>query len=230
MDYMWNEMKITVRCNKVPIYGSYLQTLIDSKIPTRLAKNYLTVDSMTPATRVLTRAKKSAAVRSSSKRARPSSDIEEHSSSAHDSPNASTLRAPEPKAKFSITKAFQKMNCFFMDKQHQDYKAYKSGKASRRNKRSMMTALELSPDPATSDELDEAHWQSKNTLWLGDDMTSLGQFRPSYLEEASTSHVPPVPPTDMHVDQGADDDLAEDDDEQDGNDDEAEEDDSDYNE
>ena len=46
-------------------------------------------------------------------------------------------------------------------------------------------------DPS-SDELDEEKWQSKNTLWLGDDLSSLGQFRPSYLDEASTSH--------MHVD------------------------------
>ena len=43
MDYMWNEMKLTVHCNKVPIYGSYLQTLIDSQVPALLAKNYLSV-------------------------------------------------------------------------------------------------------------------------------------------------------------------------------------------
>ena len=24
MEYMWNELKSTVRCNKVPIYGSYI--------------------------------------------------------------------------------------------------------------------------------------------------------------------------------------------------------------
>ena len=107
MDYMWNELKTTVRCNKVPIYGSYLQTLIDSKIPARLANNYLSVDSVTPATQVLTTAKKGAAVRSRSKRARPSSFQEEHSSSAYDSPPAaSPVRAPESKAKFSITMVF----------------------------------------------------------------------------------------------------------------------------
>ena len=92
---------------------------------------------------------------------------------------ASPVRAPGSKAKFSITKAFQKMNCFFMDKQHQDYKEYHTGKTTRRNQRDIMIALHLQPegDPS-SKELDEDKWMSKNTLWLGDDLSSLGQFRP----------------------------------------------------
>ena len=180
-------------------------------------------DSVTPATWVLTKAKKSAAVRSRSKRARPSSEIEEHSSSAHDSPATSPIRDPEPKAKFSLTKAFHKMNRFFMDRQHKGYKEYKAGKVARRNQRAIMTALKLTPEgPPSSEELDEDKWMSKNTLWLGDDMTSLGQFRPSYLDEASTSQ---VSPTHMHVDQGIEvdqgvDDDPSDDDDQDGHDDE----------
>ena len=83
MDYMWNEMKITVRCNKVPIYGSYIQTLIDAKIPPALANNYLSVDAITSQMRGLTGPKKDV---TRPKRARPSPDVEEHSSSAHDSP------------------------------------------------------------------------------------------------------------------------------------------------
>ena len=50
MDYMWNEMKNTVLGNKVPIYGSYIQTLIDSKVPAQLVNNYrpLTIPTMRP--------------------------------------------------------------------------------------------------------------------------------------------------------------------------------------
>ena len=186
-------------------------------------------------------AKKDGATLTCSKRARPSPDMEEHSSSANDSPVASPIRAPETKAKFSITKAFQKMNCFFMDKQHQDYKAYKAGKASRRNQRAIMTALKLTQDGPSSDELDEEKWKSKNTFWLGDDLSSLGQFRPSYLAEASTSQVPPT--DELHVvhhegdsqDTDADPDAQDDEDDAqdtdadpDGQDEEDEEDDEDY--
>ena len=110
-----------------------------------------------------------------------------------------------------------------MDKQHQDFKAYKAGKASRRNQRQIMTALNLTPDGPSSEELDEDKWKSKNTFWLGDDMTSLGQFRPSYLDEASTSQVPPVSlPEAMHVDpSGGDDQDGHDDEDDSDNDDEG---------
>ena len=94
MDYMWNEMKITVRCNKVPIYGSYIQTLIDSKIPATLANNYLTIDGVTPAINALKGAKKDGADLKRTKHARPSPDEQKYSSSTDDTPEASPIRAP----------------------------------------------------------------------------------------------------------------------------------------
>ena len=62
LDYMWNELKITVRLNKVPIYGSYIQTLIDSRISPQLARNYLGVDSITPKFQPLTKADRKSVV------------------------------------------------------------------------------------------------------------------------------------------------------------------------
>ena len=123
-------------------------------------------------------------------------------------PDASPVRIPKNKQKFSITKVFQKMNCFFVDKQAQDFKAYQKGKTYRKHQREIMQALKIPPGPDTSEELDEMAWQSKNTYWLGDDATSLGKYWPANKTEASSSHVPPHN-DEMHVE--GDDELDEDD-------------------
>ena len=82
-----------------------------------------------------------------------------------------------PKKKHLLKSIFQKMNCFFIDKQDSDFKAYRKHKQQNRNIRAIMTKLEL-PCAESSEEVSENTFKSKNTYWLGDDASSLGSFWP----------------------------------------------------
>ena len=185
LDYMWQEMHSVVLENKVPIYGQYLQKLINTKLPLAMLTCYVMVKPPYLSLPAPTPVENVAAVPPLAKRAR--SEVSEggpssYQEAAHDEEVA---HVAAPKKKHILKSIFQKMNCFFVDHQDKGFKAYTKQKAYNRNQREIMKKLEL-PYPASSEELTEAEWKSKNTYWLGDDATSLGPFWPGNLAASSS--------------------------------------------
>ena len=177
LDYMWQEMRSVVIGNKVPIYGQYLQKLINTKVPQVLLNEYEFVKpTLLPLSGLVEDEEEDVApvVPPSNKRARrtPSENV----GSSQVEPQVEA-----PKKKNILKSIFQKMNCFFVDKQDKDYKAYAKQKQQNRNMRAIMTNLEF-PYPASSEEVSENTYKSKNTYWLGDDASSLGPYWPGFYQ------------------------------------------------
>ena len=164
LDYMWQEMHSVVLENKVPIYGQYLQTLFNKKLPSTLLAAY----EMTVPPYLLLPAREIAAATP------PQDDVEEE---AH--------VEPPKKKSYGLKSILQKMNCFFVEKEDKDFKAYQKAKIYSRNQRAIMTKLEL-PYPESSDELSEAAYKSKNRFWFGDDASSLGPYWPGNAAASSS--------------------------------------------
>ena len=146
LDYMWQEMHSVVLENKVPIYGQYLQKLLNTKIPATMLAAY---EMIIPPYLSLPAPEIVAAI----------------SPPAHDEEEAH-VEAPKKKV-HGLKSILQKMNCFFVEKEDKDFKAYQKAKLYSRNQRAIMNKLEL-PYPESSEELTEVAYKSKNRYWFGD--------------------------------------------------------------
>ena len=171
--------------NKVPIYGQYLQKLFNTKLAAVMLNGYemvtppyISLPTPTPVENVAVVPPQAKRARSKVSEGGPSS----YQEAAHDEEVA---HVAAPKKKHILKSIFQKMNCFFVDHQDKGFKAYTKQKAYNRNQREIMKKLEL-PYPASSEELPEAEWKSKNTYWLGDDASSLGPYWPGNLAASSS--------------------------------------------
>ena len=184
LDYMWQEMHSVVLETKVPIYGPFLQKLFNTKLASTVLNAYdlfepplLPLPAPTPDENV--------AATPQAKRAR----FEGHeggASSYHVEANdGDEPHVEAPKNKHILKSIFQKMNCFFVDKQDRDYKAYRKQKQYNRNQREIMKKLDL-PYPDSSAEVSENTYKSQNTYWLGDDASSLGPYWPGNLVAPSS--------------------------------------------
>ena len=144
--YMWQEMRSVVLNNKVPIYGQYLQKLFNTKLD-QVQLNYY--EFVKPTILPLAELESDAAdvgAPASNKRARHT-PFEDVPSSSQAEPSVDA-----PKKKHILKSIFQKMNCFFVDKQEKDYKAYRKQKQYNRNQRAIMNKLDL-PYPDSSEEV-----------------------------------------------------------------------------
>ena len=202
LDYMWQEMHHVVLSKKVPIYGQYIQKLINTKLDQEIQITYY--EFVKPSLHVLGSYEVeededgedniAPLAPSRSKRARRTSSDNAGTSQvdpqveAQADPQVEVPVEPQvqaPKKKHLIKSIFQKMNCFMIDKQDKDYKLYTKQKQYNRNQREIMKKLEL-PFPDSSEEVSENTYKSKNTYWLGDDASSLGPYWPGNVGASSS--------------------------------------------
>ena len=110
LDDMWQEMRLVVLNNRVPIYGQYLQKLINTKLDQETQLTYY--EFVKPPILSLAEIEsdpEDVGAPTSNKRARHTS-VEGGPSSSQAEPTAAA-----PKKKHILKSIFQKMNCFFID-------------------------------------------------------------------------------------------------------------------
>jgi hypothetical protein len=170
LDYMWEEMHTVILDKRVPIYGPYLQQLINRKVP-QIALNAYLPTLYTPVLHSLPSRPPDAVIPTREQRA--STAVPETQA--------------EPPKKHGIVGAFKRMNCFFAEKQDKDFKIYHKQKSYNRNQRAIMKQLNF-PEPSceSSEEVSENTYKSKNTYWFGDDASSLAPYWPGTQGESSS--------------------------------------------
>ena len=159
LDYMWQEMRLVVLKNKVPIYGPYLQTLFNTKLSPEVIESY---EMYVPTLIAIPPPPPDAPVYVPQYRGQNDEDED----------------GEVPKKQNVIIKALKKMNCFFAVQRKSDYKAYAKQKSYNRNQRAIMTQLNLPVASASSEEVSEDTYmaQNKYTFWFGDDASSLAPY------------------------------------------------------
>ena len=159
LDYMWQEMRLVVLKNKIPVYGPYLQTLFNTKLHPDVVNSY---EMYVPPLVAIPPPPPDAPVFVPPYHAQNDEDAD----------------VEAPMKQNVIVKALKKMNCFFAQKRKSDYKAYSRQKSYNRNQRAIMTQLNLPLGPDSSAEVSENTYMAQNeyTYWFGDDASSLAPY------------------------------------------------------
>jgi len=198
LDYMWQEMRLVITRNKVPIYGPYLQTLFDTKLDQGVLKSY---ELYVPQLIAIPPPPPDGPGYVPPFRAPSGGGVNDDGDDEVD-----------PKKQNIIIQALKKMNCFFAEKKQSDFKSYHKQKTASRNQRAIMDKFGIAYE-ASSEEVSEKTYMAKHaseyTYWFGDDASSLAPFWKGDPGQSSSG------PAAAASDEGGDDEEESDDEEED---------------